>query len=91
MSDDLGSIGLPAEPPPAWEQDGPIDGYPGWEWRGCECCNGIAWGGETPEECRDCGGSGRYALHVASGALAAYPGGPFIGRCWQGAEGAADD
>jgi hypothetical protein len=30
--------------------------------------------------CDDCGGTGRYARHERSGALALWPGGPFVGR-----------
>jgi len=57
----------------------PWPGYPGWYEIDCGCCNGIEWGGETPDECRTCGGSGRVAMHVESGRIAWYPGGPFCG------------
>ncbi len=56
-----------------------IKGYPGWYWVDCGCCAGIEWGGEEPRECRECGGSGRVALHATSKRLALYPGGPFCG------------
>jgi hypothetical protein len=54
--------------------------YPGWLMVDCGCCAGIQWGGEWPDECQDCGGTGRYAQHIGSGALAQWPGGPFVGR-----------
>ena len=54
--------------------------YPGWECVDCGCCAGLEWGGECPRECHRCGGAGEYARHIKSGALAEYPGGPFIGR-----------
>jgi hypothetical protein len=60
-------------PPHPWE------GYPGWLAIDCGCCVGLEWGGEEPRECRDCGGSGFLALHVAMKRLALYPGGPFRG------------
>jgi hypothetical protein len=56
----------------------PIKGYPGWEEVDCGCCGGIQWGGEFPEECDNCNGSGYYCKHIKSGALAKYPGGPFV-------------
>lgn len=45
----------------------------------CGCCNGLAWGGEYPRECRDCKGSG-LLYRYPSGALALYRGGPFAGQ-----------
>lgn len=60
------------------DQDVPI--YPGWEIVDCGCCSGLQWGGDSPTECKDCGGSGVKFRHKASGALAEYPGGPFCGR-----------
>ena len=33
-----------------------------------------------PEECENCGGSGSNWIHKKSGAIAAWPGGPFIGK-----------
>jgi hypothetical protein len=33
-----------------------------------------------PEECGDCGGSGRIYIHRKTGTVAAYPGGPLMGR-----------
>lgn len=56
-----------------------IQEHPGWFWLDCGCCAGIAWGGDYPDECRTCGGSGRIALHRRSKTLALYPGGPFCG------------
>lgn len=52
----------------------------GWFVVDCHCCNGIAWGGDEPYDCYDCKGSGRQFLHVDSGLLAEYPGGPALGR-----------
>lgn len=54
--------------------------HPGWLTIDCGCCNGIAWScGETPDECSDCGGGGFLWLHIASGSVARWPGGPFTG------------
>ena len=53
--------------------------HPGWEVLDCGCCGGIQWGGESPRKCEVCKGNGYYCHHKPSGALAAYPGGPFIG------------
>lgn len=61
-------------PDKTWDQ------YPEWISRDCGCCGGIEWGGDSPRECRNCGGFGRIAKHKKSGALAAWPGGPFLGR-----------
>ncbi len=54
--------------------------HPGWQEVDCGCANGLEWGGEHPRECRTCGGSGYVFHHIKSGALASYPGGPFVGR-----------
>lgn len=54
--------------------------FPGWVRKDCDCCHGIKWGGEYPIECSSCIGSGYIWKHVKSGALAAWPGGPFLGR-----------
>lgn len=53
---------------------------PEWIWRDCTCCAGIEWGGESPRECGTCKGWGSYAIHAPSGAVAQWPGGPFLGR-----------
>lgn len=53
--------------------------YSGWEIVDCGCCAGIEWGGYYPRECRTCGGGGYICQHLKSGALAWYPGGPFVG------------
>ena len=62
----------------------PYPDYPGWQRLDCGCCQGLIWGGDyttgEPIECSRCGGGGFLALHVASGRLADYPGGPFRGR-----------
>lgn len=50
----------------------------GWTEVNCGCCNGIAWGGEEPRTCRDCGGNG-VLWRSPKGRLALYPGGPFRG------------
>jgi len=54
--------------------------YPGWEELDCGCCNGLVWGTEQPTECTKCGGRGTIFRHIKSGALAQYPGGPFVGH-----------
>lgn len=54
--------------------------YPGWWNIDCGCCNGLEWGGEYPQECRDCGGNGYLAWHEKSHVLAWYPGGPLRGK-----------
>ena len=58
----------------------PVEGYPGWLRTDCGCCAGLKWGGEEPRECDDCGGSGVVFVHLRSGRLALWPGGPFAGR-----------
>lgn len=51
----------------------------------CARCDGKgivgkwSWGGVEPDECPDCGGGGAI-VQYASGALASWPGGPFLGR-----------
>lgn len=57
----------------------PYPDHPGWVRVCCGCCAGTEWGGEAPRECRDCGGSGSFAVHLASGRGALWPGGPFNG------------
>jgi hypothetical protein len=59
--------------------DEPWDGRPGWVKRDCYCCNGLQWGGDYPRECNNCGGTGITAVHIDSGAIAMWPGGPFLG------------
>jgi hypothetical protein len=51
--------------------------YPDWDIIDCGCCAGIKWGGETPEECNRCKGSGIIYKHRKSGVIAEYPGGKF--------------
>jgi len=70
---DLGTIiTFPDRPcPPKW---------PGWTEVDCSCCVGLEWGLDYPQECNVCDGQGSYCRHEESGALALYPGGPFIGR-----------
>lgn len=63
----------PADPPAV------VDGYPNWLRVRCGCCWGLAWGGEEPRECNECGASAYYFVHVASGRGALWPGGPFNG------------
>ena len=63
--------------------------YPGWQQIDCGCCAGLVWGGEQPRECRRCGGDGYIFLHVVSGALAQYPGGPFVGKEPKGVQDAS--
>ena len=59
---------------------------PGWEEIDCGCCSGLEWGGEYPRECLRCNG-GVIFRHKKSGALALYPGGPFVGRETHGPSG----
>lgn len=61
-----------------WKPE-PIPGYPTWEDRDCGCCGGISWGGEYPAECSRCKGRGSIAVHLPSGTVAEYPGGPLLG------------
>ena len=61
----------------------------GWKHMECGCCAGLEWGGEYPRECKLCGGSGSLYIHVKSGVLAQYPGGPLAGRVTTGAGRAA--
>ncbi len=56
-----------------------VPDYPGWFSVDCGCCAGISWGGDSPNECPDCKGSGAICLHVASRRIAEYPGGPLLG------------
>lgn len=51
-----------------------------WTQVDCYCCNGIAWGGDSPMECDMCAGNGWYARHEKTGTLALWPGGPLRGR-----------
>ncbi len=53
--------------------------WPCWEELDCGCCAGLEWGGNYPRECKRCNG-GIIFRHKKSGALALYPGGPFVGR-----------
>lgn len=57
-----------------------VEGYPNWRLVDCGCCAGIEWGGDYPQECQRCGGSGGIYKHIRSGLLADYPGGPLRGR-----------
>jgi len=56
-----------------------VEGSPGWIMQDCGCCDGLEWGGEVPTECTLCNG-GFVFKHLASGVLAMYPSGPFLGR-----------
>lgn len=59
-----------------------------WERVPCGCCNGCGMesdyglGGDFygPKECGGCNGSGVYFRHRRTGTLAAWPGGPLMGR-----------
>lgn len=57
-----------------------VQGHPEWLMLDCGCCNGLKWGGDEPIECRDCAGTGVQYLHLRSGVIAVYPGGPLLGR-----------
>lgn len=58
----------------------PAKAHPGWEERDCGCCDGLRWGGDIPTECGDCAGNGIIFVHLKSGVIAQWPGGPFLGR-----------
>lgn len=60
--------------------DTPYPHFQGWLIRDCGCCDGLQWGGEEPRECATCDGSGRICIHIKSGVIAEYPGGPMLGR-----------
>jgi len=49
-----------------------------WRTMKCHCCNGIKWGGDSPEECDDCKGGGGIYIRP-SGHAFLYPGGPALG------------
>jgi hypothetical protein len=54
---------------------------PGWTRYECHCAGGEFEGADGyPKPCWRCKGWGHYWKHAASGVLAVYPGGPFIGR-----------
>jgi DnaJ-class molecular chaperone len=59
-----------------------------WTNRTCDSCSGhgqvsaYSFGGgdfEGPDECKDCNGTGMI-WRSPNGALAQYPGGPFVGK-----------
>lgn len=56
-----------------------LDRMSNWAVSGCGCCAGIQWGGDEPRECLDCGGGGMVFVHIPTGTVAQYPGGPFNG------------
>lgn len=56
--------------------------HEGWALIDCGCCNGIRWGGEEPVPCDDCGEGGWLHVHLGSGVIAWWPGGPLHGRLW---------
>jgi len=60
--------------------DEPHPDYPGWTVVDCGCCAGIQWGGDSPEECDMCSGSGEIVRHDKSRVLARWPGGPLLGK-----------
>lgn len=58
-----------------------------WRRERCWRCDGYGlvsgWAGVDfagPKECDACHGGGFVWLHLPSGSLAVYPGGPFVGR-----------
>lgn len=54
--------------------------YPEWADTDCGCCNGIEWStGYEARECRDCMGTGVRCVHLPSGTVALFPGGPLLG------------
>ena len=50
-----------------------------WRLAACGCCNGLAWGGEEPRDCRTCYGGGQVWVN-RNGVVVAWPGGPFTGH-----------
>lgn len=55
--------------------------YPGWARVECHCCGGIEWSSEPPgAECRTCEGMAGFAVHLATGTVALWPGGPLRGE-----------
>lgn len=56
-----------------------------WKVTNCPYCRaGIAFSaGYEPKECGNCNGTGSQAIHLKSGVIALYPGGPFIGKLTQ--------
>lgn len=51
---------------------------PTWIVFDCGCCNGLKWSnGTEPIEC-ECG-DGSLFVHIATGTVAAWPGGPLVG------------
>ena len=58
------------------------ENHPGWVWMDCGCCAGIKWGGDYPQECEQCKGSGVRCVHLASKRIAEWPGGPFLGTSY---------
>ncbi len=56
------------------------EGHPGWEYVSCGCAGGLKYDCEYPTVCGACDGTGQMMRHKESGALALYPGGPFLGR-----------
>jgi len=54
--------------------------YPHWIIRDCGCCGGRLWGYDTPITCPRCRGSGDIWVHVPTGTIALYPGGPLVGK-----------
>ena len=77
MCEVCGRQGLELKEPCEVSADDP---YIGWAHEDCCCCAGIAWGGESPVECSHCNGTGSLWLHEASGVVAEYPGGRFVGK-----------
>jgi len=55
-----------------------------WVFENCGCCGGLRWGTETPMECNRCKGNGYYMVHILTGMLSVYPGGPFLGKLTEG-------
>lgn len=52
----------------------------GWVEVDCGCCAGIQWsGGYEAVECPRCWGNGVRCVHLKSGTVVAWPGGPLLG------------
>lgn len=70
---------------PGFETFEEHDRHPGWFRMKCFGCRGYGVVNKgylevVPGDCDDCGGNGTLWKHKESGAIACYPGGPFVGR-----------
>lgn len=55
--------------------------HPDWVGLDCGCCGGFEWSAVAEAvECRDCNARGIRWVHVPTGTVAEWPGGPLLGR-----------